>query len=1080
MTRAPRRDYREGLKPFQIATVEHAVRRLRATGGFRRFLVADEVGLGKTRVAKGVLEALCAQADLERPLNVFYVCSNLGIARQNADQLLRGYDTEQRARMRVEVDRLTLLPLATSRPTAEDPFRLYTLTTGTLPGSHRTGRVEERALLMVLIHELFPDFRSQLRKGGTLWSAMVNFASKSFERQYDQAAKSVEGRLTKLLGSFRSHLVRQLNILTEYEPLRPRAWDSTLVDRLSQCMAQDALATIGAMRIALCRAALEGLNADFIILDEFQNFFDLLGAADEPGGDSGETTSDRTAHQLMHELMAGGADADDQTSVLLLSATPYRLYGSWRSRDSGQHHHEFYKLLHFLFRAHGEAKVQVVRDLLGRYQRLLREAPPGSSEVLEVAGEIRRTLQEVMVRTERHSFGGGNGSIAPSVETCTLEPLDVFVFRHLHDAALDEHKCMAESFWSSIPYPLQMMPRSEYRFSQGIWEEEPPKPLRTEHARSAFIWRKNVRRYAELPAVHPRLRRLTCQVGDHLLQLPWLPPTLPWWQLGGCFAEAERAPGAPLSKVLVFSQYRAVPRALAASLSFRAEKLSFSADGQARAAYDYFARRDKPPKEGLLAQPAASFDLAGSEDQAERTISMFWPFPWLATAGDPTKLDGFAARALTFDGAKTQVASKLRALLPAIVSGARRASTWKVLAWLEAQNNQSFAHTLKQYEENAEKGMLAGLQSYQEAAGQEPVCTEETLDDLTELALAAPGSVFWRAARRVLYHDEQLTSWVGWVSGYSLRSYLDTPEFHVLLGRNRSRKHPAAVRRAVWEGNLESVLDEYLCACVGLGAVATAHDNEPVFERVQMALDVRAASLDVQHAGTGNVHNFRMRAHAALPLGLHLNDEGGGSKIRTDSLRHAFNSPFRPHVLVTTSVGQEGLDFHTYCNHIVHWDLPSNPVDLEQRDGRVNRYAGLSVRRQIAGQVAHRPLPTSTSPWRAIAAEQREAAQGLVPWWTTDGATTRRTVLALPLSSVRMELEELLAALSLYRLTLGQVDQERLLAALRRRVDATENDDRRRELMAWFDAARINLAPAVPDADGTMFGEPVPLPDAGS
>ena len=37
------------LKPFQRRTVEHAFRRLfTAQGGTGRFLVADEVGLGKT------------------------------------------------------------------------------------------------------------------------------------------------------------------------------------------------------------------------------------------------------------------------------------------------------------------------------------------------------------------------------------------------------------------------------------------------------------------------------------------------------------------------------------------------------------------------------------------------------------------------------------------------------------------------------------------------------------------------------------------------------------------------------------------------------------------------------------------------------------------------------------------------------------------------------------------------------------------------------------------------------------------------------------------------------------------------
>ena len=33
-------------------------------------------------------------------------------------------------------------------------------------------------------------------------------------------------------------------------------------------------------------------------------------------------------------------------------------------------------------------------------------------------------------------------------------------------------------------------------------------------------------------------------------------------------------------------------------------------------------------------------------------------------------------------------------------------------------------------------------------------------------------------------------------------------------------------------------------------------------------------------------------------------------------MREAFNSPFWPFILATTSVGQEGLDFHLYCRDI--------------------------------------------------------------------------------------------------------------------------------------------------------------------
>lgn len=42
-------------------------------------------------------------------------------------------------------------------------------------------------------------------------------------------------------------------------------------------------------------------------------------------------------------------------------------------------------------------------------------------------------------------------------------------------------------------------------------------------------------------------------------------------------------------------------------------------------------------------------------------------------------------------------------------------------------------------------------------------------------------------------------------------------------------------------------------------------------------------------------------------------------------------------VLVSTEVGSEGLDFQ-FCHHLVNYDLPWNPMVVEQRIGRIDRY----------------------------------------------------------------------------------------------------------------------------------------------
>jgi hypothetical protein len=55
------------------------------------------------------------------------------------------------------------------------------------------------------------------------------------------------------------------------------------------------------------------------------------------------------------------------------------------------------------------------------------------------------------------------------------------------------------------------------------------------------------------------------------------------------------------------------------------------------------------------------------------------------------------------------------------------------------------------------------------------------------------------------------------------------------------------------------------------------------------------------------------------------------------------------------------------------------------------------------------------------------------------------------------DLEKLKDALALYRLTLGQVDQDSLLHALQRRLGAEDEDGL--ALKQWLEAARIDLSP---------------------
>ena len=94
-----------------------------------------------------------------------------------------------------------------------------------------------------------------------------------------------------------------------------------------------------------------------------------------------------------------------------------------------------------------------------------------------------------------------------------------------------------------------------------------------------------------------------------------------------------------------------------------------------------------------------------------------------------------------------------------------------------------------------------------------------------------------------------------------------------------------------------------------------------------------------------DLDQWRIRTVFSLRLG-HLRTEND-KNISEDMVRAAFNSPFRPFLLTSTSTGQEGLDFYPWCHRLVHWNLPGNPPDLEQREGRVHWYKGHAVRRIV-------------------------------------------------------------------------------------------------------------------------------------
>ena len=347
----------------------------------------------------------------------------------------------------------------------------------------------------------------------------------------------------------------------------------------------------------------------------------------------------------------------------------------------------------------------------------------------------------------------------------------------------------------------------------------------------------------------------------------------------------------------------------------------------------------------------------------------------------------------------------------------------------------------------------------------EPAPSPTELRELAEIAVCGPGPVLARAVARVFGPIADRATRMRRLCDVLLdgvRPYLDAPEFHLLFRERKGRPdRRAAMRRAVWDGNLEGVLDEFLAVEQGLGTRDPLGAREAkAFEALTSAVTLHDTRLSVDRLRS-NANPMRLRCHAAVPFGLHGRAERGDEAPRADQLRTAFNTPFRPMALVTTSIGQEGLDFHRWARHLVHWDLPSNPVDLEQRDGRLNRFGSLAVRQALAKDVRVGELDPVRSPWHLIGDRARalEDPTGLVPWWFAPGAEVRRTMLVPSFSELESECTRLQEDLDLYRLALGQPDQEALLRRLQDRLKQ-QDEPTRLALRCWLRLVAIDLRPA--------------------
>lgn len=564
----------------------------------------------------------------------------------------------------------------------------------------------------------------------------------------------------------------------------------------------------------------------------------------------------------------------------------------------------------------------------------------------------------------------------------------------------------------------------------------------------------------------------------------------------------ESPEAASFTKRLIFSGWTVVPKVISSLVSFEAERHAFAGRSH-KYTVDYrrrggqrlgFRTSERTTGETRLGEAAT-----GRRATAMTAFLLTWPSPSLAEFGDPRPLARRERRPVSevlFD-----VSAKVEGAIAPFVEVASKVGPvdqrwyWAAPLFLDQQLYPSacdllLAHNSESLWEGDRAG--DGLRSHlaearamveygPKALGRPP---DELVEVLAQLAVGGPAQCALRMISSVsglaISNDCVLQSAAR--IGAAFRSFFNAPEVTAVIAGAESEASSADERagrywrdvlRHTVDGNLQAVLDEhghvlrdwlgYLRVIDENRRMAAASD---IASSIAEALELRTSSFRVDIPGprpTGDGIEFRqrrMRTRFAVAFGNQTLDDGG--EARVESVSRAFNSPFWPFVLISTSIGQEGLDFHLWCHAVVHWNLPSNPVDLEQREGRVHRYKGHAIRRNVAstfGPDLHaRTISAGVDPWSELfamaASEATEADGEMIPYWVfhRGPAKIERHVPVMPFSRDAAALPRLRKSLAAYRLAFGQPRQQELVEFL----GADRSDD---DLRGLASRLRIDLSP---------------------
>lgn len=1061
----------EGLKDFQQETVNRIAALYEA--GQKRVLVSDEVGLGKTLIARGTVAkfAKLARKHGKDRMKVVYICSNAAIADQNLAKLCI---TEDVKREGVGNSRLSVQHLNTfwQEVEAEEENQFIQLIPLTPDTSFRmttgSGVLWERAVLFaILIH--VPELK---RYREPLEIIMQGDGSKGWDDwARDCGIRDVSDCNEATNGQYLDYMFTKVSEGLKKEDSEGHTLLEDVIDKCKEVRRNGSrkdvriYGIIGRLRYLFAGISLEKLEPDLVILDEFQRFKYLL-----------QSEEDSETGMLAHKFFNS-----ETVCMLLLSATPYKMYSTLEEIDESlidEHFSEFLNVMQFLNVS--EVKQEQFKNVWNNYSVQLKEFSQGDVSILQAKKAAEDAMYQSVCRTERISAKENADMIDIVDRDRWLEVEEQDILSYVKASQLIEQigapYHVPIDYIKSCPYIMSFM--KEYKLKKDIvkyFTIHPEQIKDIDKCSKDVLWlkRADVDKFKPIKCNNARLERVKEYVFQNKAELLlWVPPSKPYYAPSGVFKGAEN-----FTKTLIFSSWEMVPRMVSCMLSYEEERRTVGvlARNNENIEAHYFNSERKP-----YPSPRMRFAVTDERLNNMSLFCLLYPSKFLTDCYRP--LDCMN-KGMSLRDIEKEIKGKIAEKLDKIKTPAHGVADqrWYYMAplfldppgyatgWFNEDNN-----LLSEGEDEKDKETLSPflkhLQNLRKiyydngngraiGLGRKP---EDLYSVLTDMAIASPAV----CTNRLYQSYSSGDYYPSYLPSQAAKRFIDmmnktdsTAIVELACGKKSEDAHWKNVLSYCKQGNFQSMMDEYAHLLVnGYDAGNTvAKLHKDLVGTMNMRTTPYEFDTWQNFSNTTKeqkTNSSRIRTHFAVAF-----TKGDGNDKDTNRkkvVRSAFNSPFRPFVLTSTSIGQEGLDFHNYCRRIVHWNLPSNPIDLEQREGRINRFECLAIRQNVAkryGNIIYKANVWDELFQEAAVQEKSESSSDLIPYWglkeTEDMVRIERIVPMYPFSRDQAAYDRLIKILSLYRLTLGQARQEELLEYL------IQNEKQQEDLTNLF----MNLSP---------------------